>query len=519
MCTLRMYSPGEKEMNWTSLHYVGANKGKRSQLKPLDPYDGAAEESALVEYDVPGLIDAAASGHIGLVRTILATAVPSPDQNGRLGAALRQAAASGYDIVVNALIQAGADVNALKDDTSPLIEASKAGHKNIVQMLLEAGADPNVSGWPTTALAAASHKGLEGIVSLLLAAGADVQADEVLKGPCKRGYDACIQILLAAGADINDPEDEGETPLCVAILNGCMNTVRLLVDAGADVNRQAGENGRTPTPLITAVTCGNREVVEFLLASGADIYPTGGEQGTAIAAAAFRGDKDTVRLLLEEMDKRGAREFGPALKFAIKAGSVAMFEFLLASGADVNGIDATPVAMGTAPANEPPLTAATKLKAVDFVSRLLSAGADPNVTESNWSRQTALHIASAAGDVELVRRLLEAEANIHPPGNWSPLHLAARNGHLQVLLLLIEAGANLQLTDSRGHTARDMALLSSHTETVIALFEAQQRVSDNISSASGVNDINQAQGRVDYPQNRNVRLRGRGSRTRASRRR
>lgn len=47
---------------------------------------------------------------------------------------------------------------------------------------------------------------------------------------------------------------------------------------------------------------------------------------------------------------------------------------------------------------------------------------------------TALHEASAAGDSELVRELLEAGANVHARSNGgiTPLHDAVHGGHYQV---------------------------------------------------------------------------------------
>jgi len=59
----------------------------------------------------------------------------------------------------------------------------------------------------------------------------------------------------------------GNTPLHVAAVQGDMEAVRLLIDAGADLNSQ-GEHGYTP--LHEAVEQGHFEVADLLIKSGSD---------------------------------------------------------------------------------------------------------------------------------------------------------------------------------------------------------------------------------------------------------
>jgi uncharacterized protein len=80
-----------------------------------------------------------------------------------------------------------------------------------------------------------------------------------------------IKVLLDAGADVNLPGSTGDnwdaTPLQHAILQRKPAAVRLLLDRGADVNRGAGGS---LTPLFLAAGDTDPAILKLLLAHGAD---------------------------------------------------------------------------------------------------------------------------------------------------------------------------------------------------------------------------------------------------------
>lgn len=82
------------------------------------------------------------------------------------------------------------------------------------------------------------------------------------------GYDEIVKVLVDAGADVNAQfGTERETPLYWASREGRLSTVRLLIENGADVNK-VSKGGKTP--LHVAALRGDLSLVEFLLQSGAD---------------------------------------------------------------------------------------------------------------------------------------------------------------------------------------------------------------------------------------------------------
>ena len=142
---------------------------------------------------------------------------------------------------VRALIQKKADVNAAQDDGATALHwAVYRDNVEVVDILLRAGAKsaPNREGM--TPLAMAALYGSAQIVDRLLKSGGDAKA----LGP------------------------NGESMLMFAARNGNPDVIRLLVEAGANVN--AREPLRGTTALMWAVEQRHPEAVAALLNAGAD---------------------------------------------------------------------------------------------------------------------------------------------------------------------------------------------------------------------------------------------------------
>ncbi|KAI5865617.1 ankyrin [Durotheca rogersii] len=112
--------------------------------------------------------------------------------------------------------------------------------------------------------------------------------------------------LLEAGCDINaiaksgSGEKTSETPLLAAIGARKLDLVQLLIEHGADVNRELRYTVRK-TPLQAAAELGCLNIVELLLQCGAkaDAEPAEFHGGTALQFAAKGGNCNIAMLLLE----------------------------------------------------------------------------------------------------------------------------------------------------------------------------------------------------------------------------
>jgi hypothetical protein len=100
-----------------------------------------------------------------------------------------------------------------------------------------------------------------------------------------------------------------------------------------------------------------------------------------------------------------------------------------------------------------PLANAVISRKRELVTKLLDDGHDPNVA-SLVDGTTPLHHACVAGDIEMVKMLLEKNANVEiqtHDGNY-PLHKAARRGAVDIAQLLMKFGANPLVKNSKGMT-------------------------------------------------------------------
>lgn len=126
----------------------------------------------------------------------------------------------------------------------------------------------------------------------------------------------------------------GYTPLLLAILVKDVSAVKLVLDAGADINLPATIQTRR-TPLQAACDSKSWEIFLLLLSKGANVNAPAGayKGGTALQLAAVRGDLKMVSELLKkkaDVNAPGAKIGGrTALEGAAEYGRVGVLELLL----------------------------------------------------------------------------------------------------------------------------------------------------------------------------------------------
>lgn len=146
-----------------------------------------------------------------------------------------------------------------------------------------------------------------------------------------------VKLLLSKGADLNYRDDEGFTALMLSITNERSDIFRYLLDQGADVNIEDGDNF---TALTHSLDYNDIEATRSLLAHGADVNYDG-RDNSPLMTAIENGDLDVMRLLLEykpNLEYQNSSGF-TALIFAAFESNAEAVCLLLEHNADVNAKD------------------------------------------------------------------------------------------------------------------------------------------------------------------------------------
>ena len=173
--------------------------------------------------------------------------------------ALMAAVSAGDGDLAQTLLELGADVNARNNmGGTALMYAAAAGDTETVKLLLGNGADINrqsVNGW--TALMMAAAKNRVDVAAMLVARAADVNLPDVygwtpLMRAAYEGHADIVDVLLSQpSVVINGRNDQGQTALHLAAIQGQPHIVQALLERGAQAD-MADFAGRTARSIARA---------------------------------------------------------------------------------------------------------------------------------------------------------------------------------------------------------------------------------------------------------------------------
>jgi ankyrin repeat protein len=292
--------------------HAGANDAVQRLLRQ------GADVNAHAEDGTTALMLATVVGDIQLVHMLLEDGADVNAKN-RAGASALMWAVGDAD-KTRALLDHGADVNVRADSgrTPLMIAVGSPGAAVVVQLLIDKGADVRYEQQGYTVLMAAVEGGNRTVVQLLLAKGADAKAKN------RAGYTALhaaallpdcgiAEDLLAHGADVNAADTlQRRTPLLWAATTGRTDLVKFLLDHGADVSVRETLGGTTPLICVAASERGELGLVNLLLEKGADPGAKDDQGDSALDWASKRGRREIVQALRSKGAPSHAAEPQPA---------------------------------------------------------------------------------------------------------------------------------------------------------------------------------------------------------------
>lgn len=483
----------------TALHWAVRQDG----LEMVNLLIGAgANVKAANRFGVTPLQLACVNGNAATIEALLKAGVDANAVISELGeTALMMAARTGSADAVNLLLSHGAEVNgreSSKGETA-LMWAAAEGHSSIVRLLVQHGADINAHTWfqlivdpdpPEAGLSvggrrrAASNKNapvspeedqafktIQSTKSpdekLPLLLGFEKQYPgsrflaEVYQEMLRiydqkndlRGIRSALARIRPREKQLNAHAAGGMTALMLAARENSLESVRILTEAGADLNSTLQDGS---TALLMAIFNTNFEVANFLLSQRAD------------PNLADKDGKAPLFAAVEMRDWYTTDTPGPAIN---REDALATIKVLLDRGADPNArLTGRPPYRGGANRmwltlqGATPFYRAASSDDVTLLRLLLAYGADPTITASDGS--TPLMVATGAGYIpgntylepesealEALRLCLQVnDVNAVNSTGLTALHAAAFRGWNPAVQALVNNGAKVDAKDKDGRT-------------------------------------------------------------------
>lgn len=188
-------------------------------------------------------------------------------------------------------------------------------------------------------------------------------------------------------------------------------------------------------------------------------YVRDGEELSLLEAIKNGGNP---KVILPDKDKDAGG--GTLLTLAATCGHHHLILPLIEAGVSVND---------TANRSRTPLHEGAAVGNIEVVRKLLFAKADIEAVSQNDNGTRPLHLAVRAGHAAVVSLLLKEGADIEAPDKdgWGPLHDASYHGHAEIIKILVRAGANTEAEAYGGWTPLHRASLWGHKEAVQALLD------------------------------------------------
>jgi ankyrin repeat protein len=268
--------------------------------------------------------------------------------------------------------------------------------------------------------------------------------------------------LLESGADPNLANTQGLSPLILAIRSHQPRLTSILLEQPLDLERQDPFGN---TPLLIAVLNGNEQIIDQLIIAGAKLEHLNYMGQNALHLAAIQGQVNIVKKFIDaKLSPINPDQFGlTALHRAAENGHAGVVRIFL----EAKTVDPNTNVLDAHGDGGTPWILAAKRGHINVLEALLEASADPDAVEL-LNGTTALQAASSEGQQSTVRWLLEKNLSKIDETDFfgnTALHHAIQKRQELVVQELMRWGANSQKANFDGKSPSESAqILSDKTK-------------------------------------------------------
>ncbi|MEI0510424.1 ankyrin repeat domain-containing protein [Brachyspira intermedia] len=371
---------------------------------------------------------------------------------------------------------------ALTENENKMINAVKTGDIRTIQTLLSQNVNPNIKderGYSLIHIAAENNQTV---------------AINVLKNSPYTD----LNILLDNNTKItnNNQYIDGSyySAMDIATINKNFESVKLLIDSGANINFQMKEKPRSE---FLASEYANPQILELYLNKNIYLLMNSEDVVSLIKSASIGNNVENINYLVKNLGiDVDTKDTNTMLHYAVGHGSVEAADELIKLGADIDNTNANfKTSLHYIIENNSD-------RLIESVNLLLSKKANPNIKDKNGNtalhlavmnahkskkeyievinaliknnanvnilndkNQLALNIAVINNDTEISNILINAKSELNNMYNGSaPIHIAIKNNNIAITDTLLLNGADVDIKDSKGYSPLAIAVENNNLE-------------------------------------------------------
>ena len=296
------------------------------------------------------------------------------------------------------------------------------------------------------------------VVKLFLQAKASPNSTEALTGipilslAIANGSVDVVKLLLEHSADVNKESDDKTTPLIVSSAFNNQDILNLIIQGKANVNVK---NNAGITPLTSAIIRNHIKNVKILLEYKADVNYVD-DQVSVLTHSVLTGNKEIVKLLIKHgADVNGTHKGKTSLGYAVMQGKKGIVKLFMESDIEQQHLDSV-------------LKIARSLKKNEIAKLLIQKGAkDPEGDSKLMLKEKGISFdaksfgkAIESKNIELIKLFLDTgmSPNIKIKGERNAFGKAIKTDSLEIVKLLADKGADVNHTQPYGNNILSYAM-------------------------------------------------------------